>query len=307
MTRAAGTKKRGRGKAEKTLVLIETARRFYAAQQPASVRAACYHLFIHGLIPNMGKSATDGVSKQLVWAREQGIIPWDWISDETREAERVSTWDNPEQIIDAAVRGYRKDYWSFQPRRVEVWSEKGTIRGTVAPVLNKYGVTFRVMHGYTSATSIYEIAEESVADAGKPLTVLYIGDWDCSGLHMSEVDLPRRLERYGGEATMERIALTAEDVAPGTGLPSFDVQEKAKDPRYKWFVPKYGMRCWEVDALPPAILRTRLEARIVELLDMDAWDQAVAVERAETQSMQDFMGRFKSILRPATKYSGSAD
>ena len=61
----------------------------------------------------------------------------------------------------------------MQPRRVEVWSEKGTVRGTVAPVLNEYGVTFRVMHGYGSATSIHGIAQETL-DSTKPITVLYI-------------------------------------------------------------------------------------------------------------------------------------
>ena len=148
----------GRGKSAKTLELVAAARRFLEVNQPASVRAVCYRLFIDGLIPNMGKNATSGVSKKLVQAREEGVIPWEWIVDETREAERVNTWDNPEQIIRAAVRGYRKDYWALQPRRVEVWSEKGTIRGTVAPVLQEHGVTFRVMHGYLRAAGTLSLA-----------------------------------------------------------------------------------------------------------------------------------------------------
>lgn len=43
----------------------------------------------------------------------------------------VQDWENTDEIIAAAVRGYRRDYWQDQPRRVEVWSEKGTIRGTL--------------------------------------------------------------------------------------------------------------------------------------------------------------------------------
>ncbi|WOP14511.1 hypothetical protein [Ottowia sp. SB7-C50] len=294
----------GRGKSAKTLALVEAARRILEEIQPASVRAVCYRLFIEKLIPDMGKNSTGSVSKQLVWAREQGVIPWGWIVDETREAERVSTWANPEQIIRAAVNGYRKDYWAMQPRRVEVWSEKGTIRGTVAPVLNEHGVTFRVMHGYGSATSLYGIAQETL-DNTKPLTILYIGDWDCSGLHMSEVDLPARLGRYGGEATIERIALEARDVHARTELPWFPASDKKNDTRYDWFTGRYGHRCWEVDALSPVILRKRLEQRIDALLDIEAWNHAIEIEQAETQSMQDFMGRFKSILSPAAKYSGA--
>ena len=43
------------------------------------------------------------MSTQLVWAREHGQLPWDWIVDETRAPERVHTWDEPEQLIAAAV------------------------------------------------------------------------------------------------------------------------------------------------------------------------------------------------------------
>jgi hypothetical protein len=52
------------------------------------------------------------------------------------------------------ARSYRRDFWQQQPERVEVWSEKGTIRGVLQPVLDEYGVGFRVMHGFGSATTI---------------------------------------------------------------------------------------------------------------------------------------------------------
>lgn len=54
-----------------------------------------------------------------------------------------------------------------------------------------YGVTFRVMHSYGSATALHGIAEES-GKIEKPLIALYLGDWDPTGEHMSEVDLPAR-------------------------------------------------------------------------------------------------------------------
>jgi hypothetical protein len=34
------------------------------------------------------------------------------------------------------------------------FSLKGTIRGVLQPVLDEYGVGFRVMHGYGSATAV---------------------------------------------------------------------------------------------------------------------------------------------------------
>jgi hypothetical protein len=33
---------------------------------------------------------------------------------------------------------------------------------------------------------------------GRPLHILYVGDYDPSGMCMSEVDLPKRLKKYYG-------------------------------------------------------------------------------------------------------------
>ncbi|NCQ35291.1 hypothetical protein GW813_09540 [bacterium] len=285
--------------------MIAAAKAILEEIQPASIRAVCYRLFVAGLIPTMAKNNTNAVGRLLVGAREDGVIPWAWVVDETREAERISAWNNPEEIIRATIQGYRKDYWTAQPERVEVWSEKGTVRGTLAPVLNEYGVTFRVMHGYGSATSLHDIAEVT-AENDKPLTVLYVGDWDPSGLHMSEIDLPRRLERYGGSLNIIRVALNAGDVAAGTDLPSFEVETKSKDPRYKWFVDRYGNHCWELDALSPVILRQRVDDEIFDLLDVDTWNRAIEVEAAERESMQSILGTWKSISMQASKYSDGA-
>jgi hypothetical protein len=284
-----------RGKSERSLDLVEAAVRILRQIKPATVRAVCYRLFIERFIDSMAKTRTNSVSRQLVWAREARRIPWDWIVDETREAERAPTWQDPNTIIDAAVRGYRRDHWQDQPLRVECWSEKGTVRGTLAPVLEHYGVTLRVMHGYGSATILNSAAAETRA-SDKPLTVLYVGDWDPSGLHMSEVDLPSRLARYGGRATIRRVALSPEDVGPRTTLPSFDAATKQNDSRHQWFAERFGTRCWELDALSPVVLRERLKAEIASSLDLDAWTHALQIEGAEVQSMRDFHETYRRTI-----------
>jgi hypothetical protein len=169
------------------MALIEAAREILQEIQPATVRAVCYRLFVGAVIPSMAVQHTKRVSQQLVDARETGIIPWEWIVDETREPERISQWDDPESYAETVQRAYRRDRWTEQPRIVEVWSEKGTVRGTLAPVLNRYGVTFRVFHGFGSATSVHGAAEESGFDPRDTddRLALYVGDWDPSGLCMS--------------------------------------------------------------------------------------------------------------------------
>jgi len=295
---------RRRGKSRASLALIDAAAEILREIQPATVRAVCYRLFVAGLIDNMDRKNTNRVGRLLVDGRESEQIPWEWIVDETREAERTASWDNPEEIIQQAVNHYRKDYWTDQPNWVEIWSEKGTVRGTLAPVLREFGITFRVMHGYSSATTIQSIARET-DDSDKPLTVLYVGDHDPSGAHMSEVDLPERLERYGGAVEVRRIALVESDLT--ADLPSFAAETKSRDPRHQWFVRHYGRQCWELDAMPPPDLRKRVSDAISQLVDWDSWNHSRMVEAAETNSMRNLLEIWKaSKLRHASICQGGA-
>jgi hypothetical protein len=283
----------GRGKAQHSLDLIDAAYEILGEIQPAGVRAGCYQLFIQKLLASMAKTCTNSISRLLVYAREQGIVPWEWVVDETREISRRSAWSDPDHYIRTVQAAYRRDFWDQQPRRVEVWCEKATIRGTLTPIRDTWGVGIRVMHGYGSATALHDAAEESARDnQGARLLVLYAGDWDPSGLHMSEKDIPGRLERYGGLIEFERIALLPEDIAVPT-LPSFDVETKKKDRRYAWFVANYGRRCWELDALSPAVLRQRIETRIAEVIDWEAWERCERVQAAEKASLQTILNTWK--------------
>jgi hypothetical protein len=291
----------GRGKSRRSLELVDAAYDILQTIQPASVRAVCYQLFNRKLISSMAKAETNRVSTQLRDARERGVIPWHWIVDETREAECIDAWEDPAAYIETVKRAYRRDRWTDQPDRVEVWSEKGTIRGTLAPVLQTYGVTFRVMHGYGSATAVHDVAEQSAA-SDKPWTVLYVGDWDPSGLHMSEIDLRQRLERYGGAVDITRVALTINHCLDLGAAPSFALETKRHDPRYQWFRRLHGARCWELDALSPVVLRDAVEAAIVDRLDLAAWQRAEQAERAERESLVSILDTWPGISRQAPKY-----
>jgi hypothetical protein len=277
----------GRGMAQKSLDLIETCREILEEIQPTTVRSVCYQLFTRRLIKNMSVNETGKVSRLLTKARENGDIPWEWIVDETREAERVGGWDGLGDYAETILRVYRRDFWKTQPRWIEVWSEKGTVRGVLAPVLNEFAVTFRVLHGFGSATALHDIAEET-QDRGRLLEVFYVGDYDPSGLHMSEMDLPNRLERYEGSVILTRIALTRAD---GYRLPSFPLETKSKDPRHR-FKRNFGDLCWEVDALNSNELRGRVRAAITSYIDDDAWEHCQKTEAAERESMEKFFKRW---------------
>ena len=276
--------KKGRGRSKRSWDLIWAMHAIAAAAEPITGRGVGYKLFTDGLMPSMARKEMQRVYRLLKEAREEGLIPWEWIVDETRSLERVSTWDDPEQYARCVARSYRRDFWNQQPVRVEVWSEKGTIRGVLQPVLDQYAVGFRVMHGFGGATTIHDISQDN---DGRDLIVLYVGDYDPSGMFMSEEDLPNRLVEYGGHhVTLKRIALMRGHCY---GLPSFPAKDKRKDPRYKWFLADYGERCWELDAMDPNDLRDCVEEAIEELIEPVAWKRCELVNQAEQELLKTIL------------------
>jgi hypothetical protein len=277
--------KRARGMGRRTLALRSAIYDIAEECQPITGRGVGYKLFTQGLIASMSRADMQRVYTILKEAREEGHVPWEWIVDETRSLERGATWGGPADYARDVPEMYRREPWDSQEARVEVWSEKGTIRGVLAPVLREYAVGFRVMHGFNSATSVHDIADD---DDGRPLIAFYVGDFDPSGLCMSEEDLPNRLHEYGGDhVELRRIALTKAD---GAALPSFPASDKVKDPRHKWFVKNHGTQCWEIDALDPNTLRDRVEAAIKGEIDEAAWDACKTADRREREGLRSVIG-----------------
>jgi len=283
--------------------------------KPCSVRALAYQLFNRKLIPSMSKNCTATVSRLAVIAREEGRLPWDWIVDSTRQEEKVFTWDNPEEYADTVQRAYRRNKWDDQPKHISVWSEKSTVEGTLRPVLEKYEVPFQVLHGWSGATPVWNAAEGNLHRVQNTL-ILYVGDFDPSGMAMSELDLPRRLARYSSESPMEeisvarawvamgqvglnlrRIALTNEHIIELGEDSRFAADSKSKDTRHEWFVRHYGQWCWELDALSPVDLRQCVAEVIEAELDHEAWDRCVQVEEAEREVIISTCESWRSILQ----------
>jgi hypothetical protein len=294
---------RRRGKSQHSLDLIAAAKSILEEIHPASVRAVCYRLFVAGLIPSMSVNHTANVSRLLVDAREQDIIPWSHIVDDSRQIRGSVGWDDPEELMRVMLAAYRKDYWQMQLFHVEVWTEKATVTSTIDPVLEQYGVQARIMKGFGSASAIKKAADFA-ADTEKPCMALYVGDWDPSGLYMSEVDLSRRLLAYGDpyrQWQILRVALGVVDIMEG-GLPFFALSDKQNDPRFEWYRqsmrpfprPLRG-RCWELDALSPVVLRARVENAIQMYLDDAAWERCTRTEALEKESMGLVFNTWKDV------------
>jgi hypothetical protein len=102
-------------------------------------------------------------------------------------------------------------------------------------------------------------------------------------MHMSEVDLPRRLERYGGDVQITRVAITGDDVA--NSALTFPASEKTTDCRHRWYVENYGEDCMELDAMPPPDLRARVRQAIMAHIDGAAWEASLEAEEAHRERL----------------------
>jgi hypothetical protein len=103
--------------AQRSLALIKAMYTMIEAAQPITGRGVGYKLFVAKLIASMSTNEMQKVYRLLKIARERGIIPWEWIVDETRSIERVPTWSDPAEYAKCVARAYRRDFCDQQPHR----------------------------------------------------------------------------------------------------------------------------------------------------------------------------------------------
>ncbi len=275
-----------RGKWTATTELVEQAKRILAAERPATIRQLFYRLVsveaLENSVPDYKK-----LSRVMSDARESGQVPFSWIVDRSRPTYAPTVFDNLKDGLTALRNCYRKDYWQDQIAHVEIWAEKDAIIGSIEPVTNELGVTVRVSRGFTSTTRVYEIAS-AFARIVRPIFVYYLGDHDPSGQAI-ELDLYDRISSYGPHFPLTRLAIREKDI-DDFNLPPLRI--KASDTRAAAFRRKLGARCVELDALPPEELRSRVRQAIEEQIDEEAWGRALAIEKAEQESITSIVGRW---------------
>jgi hypothetical protein len=156
-------------------------------------------------------------------------------------------------------------------------------------VLDELGVGFRVFHGWNSTTAMNQIAQDTTGDR-EPRVALYVGDFDPSGMYMSEADLPKRLHEFAANVELRRIALVRDQC---DALHSFPAADKLKDSRFRWFTQNHGIECWELDAMSPVDLRNIVGWWITRFIDWDQWSRCELAERAEIETLHTILPNMK--------------
>jgi hypothetical protein len=299
-----------RGLSESSKRLIRYARQLLEVDHPQTLRQLHYAIFSRQEIDYANdKASYQRLSRATTIARRTrraweldgdsgsvetaNSIPPDWMLDESRAAETVNVWADAAAYIETVKRAYRRDLWQDQASFCEVWSEKGTILGAIRPVADRWGITLRVCHGFGS-TGMEQQIGAFFAEVQKPISVFFLGDHDPSG-HVIEGDIHRRVETASGnQFAMERLAIHPADIK-GFKLPPQKI--KVTDSRAAGFRREFGSDAAtvELDALPAAELRQRVETAIKGLIDFATWDRQVAIQDVEFNCIADIAARMKTL------------
>lgn len=273
------------------------------AARPCSVR----HIYYLGLGSLWDKDTGASrrnysvVVREVGYLRETGRLPWEWITDGTRMVRQETQYDSLDDAMRRNAESYRRNLWASQSRRVEAWVESDSVGGVVQQITSAWGVGLFSCRGQSSKTFVWEAAQQ-YARLGKPVTVIFCGDWDPTGRCVPR-SVVERMERYGnGELDLKfrQIAITADDVRAGQ-LTTHDVN--TRDVNYK----RYREECLregidphiavEVEAMRPGVLRQRLDAAIEGLVDdVRQWNVETRTEEAERELLRSLQGTVKKIV-----------
>jgi hypothetical protein len=273
---------------DKTKKLIQAAYEVLAEAHPMTLRQCYYQLVSKQIIEN-NRGSYQALSKAIVEARKQEMIPWHWIEDRLRKPRHVLMFDDVPHFAESALGWYRRDVWPTQPRYVEVWLEKDALSGIFEDELDPFGVTLNVGRGFDGWSSIREAASRYIRKE-QPTTILYYGDFDPSGENMTS-SLEERLYSFDGcEPEIKRIAILKEDIVRYNLPPDF---AKLTDSRAKSFIERYGNEAVELDALPANVLRDRLVNSVRDLMDLHALVQTKNQEADERKRIERALKRIR--------------
>lgn len=293
-----------------------------------TLRTLFYALYSKGLIPNT-KSAYKQLSKQLVKARKNQQLAWDFLEDRTRyslgifEDGYVTAADlracvmrcrerlddlSLDALLDEMfnwIRLYAETgKWAKQPTIVEIWIEKDALAKTIESWVSD--VKIRVNRGYSSWTFIYNNIQEikdMLGDEHERLTIFYLGDLDPSG-----VDIQRFLQeaigyfRVDKVVEFKRLAVTDEQVVKYNLPPRPEdvetLRKLERDSRTAGYKHDYIV---ELDALvvyAPEQFRDLLRAEVNRYWDKEIYEKVHTKSKRYAESSKKLI---EAVKRKAKK------
>ena len=285
----AGTANRSRATQAELALLHDQIVSVLAEDHPQSVRHVYYRMTNPRLLFPVPKTENGyrQVGRELVKLRQNGRVPYSWISDSTRMGHFVDTFADASDFISSLAGLYRADLWRDLPAYPEVWCESRSIAGVIRALCQEYGISLYPAGGFSSETFIWEASQQiNHACNGRQLRVFYIGDYDPAGV-LIDKDIERKMRRHldpSVDMTFTRIGITKEQIT------QYDLPTK---PRKKTDLRVLDLKeTVEAEALPAGILKQLLHDQFEALIP----DGHLDVIRAAEESERAFLYRWADLV-----------
>jgi hypothetical protein len=254
-----------------------------------TTRTVYYQCVTRGALPANNDAQYNRVQRAVLQMRRQGAIPWGRIRDGVRER---YTWagqmhNDVAEALHATAALYMRNVMRRQETHVELWIEKDSLVGFLAPIARRYGVPFAALRGFSSDGFQYDAAEDW-RRRGKHVVVIYAGDFDPSGREIAE-SLQANLAYFYPRVFVRHIGLHRHQVHDLRLPPSFTAKES--DSRAPAFVKRYGSSCTELDAVPPDILKQWYEDELRRFVDTSEIEREWEQEERERQQLAELAAR----------------
>ena len=278
---------------QKTLGIINKAneiiKEYRAEGYDLTLRQLYYQFVARDIIPNkqaeykkLGSIVNDG--------RLAGLIDWNSIVDRTRKHEQNGHWNSPAEIIATAAKSYAIDSRADQDDYLEVWVEKDALVGVIERACEPLDVGYFSCRGYVSQSAMWRAGGRFIDEELRNCILLHLGDHDPSGINMTE-DIQKRLDMFGADVDVVRIALNMEQVEEYQPPPN---PVKQTDSRSGDYEDKFGDECWELDALDPRVITELIEGHIEERTDEIKRDGLITKQEKDRKKLQKISDNWKS-------------
>jgi hypothetical protein len=146
------------------------------------------------------------LQEALTYLRKHGIIPWDWITDETRSLSDFTGWSSITEWATTMIEQADLDPWKGHPPLI--LTESRSLAGVLDRLAQQYRIKLSATNGQAGGFLHTDVGPQLSAGS----RVLYAGDWDWQG-HQIENNTRTVLEQIvGGDLDWNRIALTEDQV-----------------------------------------------------------------------------------------------
>lgn len=277
-------------------MLVQEAKRIISEYDIKLTLRQIYYRLVAALKIKNVLNEYKNLSRVLTVARLNGEIPFTAIEDRSRTFDFDDREGYEDRTSDEYFEGVKETYegaedtfkssagdiwfsrWYLQPEKVVVLLEKDALRTLVKQVTQKKRIDLFAERGYSSVTKLYELAQH-LHGCKREINILYLGDFDPSGLDIERYVMERISENFGIDVTIERIALTKEQI-DNYHLPPMPA--KSADSRYEKFVSEHGDIAVELDAIDPKELQRIISEAIDQHFDDKTYKKA-QIERAVYQ------------------------